>query len=565
MTLYEVIKQATEEKPDDIAYEYFRYKVTYDDFFYEIDRVADALTMSGFKLGDRIGVCMVNSPELITLFYAINRIGAVAVMLNPKSHGNELKRQIEMTEIKTVFYSDVAIKNILEYVNLTYKKKKIGIVRARTCKHLPLNLKIGVKKKMFPYNKMHKEIRDKITIQYYWDYKEFASEVRTNNEPTENYVKDDTLPAVILFSGGTTGELKAIVHSSRALNEAAKYCLQTEEPLPKNLSMLAVLPAFHIFGLTVAIHLPFVAKGKVILMPFFHADTLCKRFIKEAPTFMPGVPTMFERMLRCKRLKRANRRRAINTTAFRHGFVGGDTLSPKVRDEFNNLLRRNGSDGYISMGYGMTECCPISVNNREVFEDNCIGYVFPTNEVKICKFGTNEEVADGEKGEICVISKANMLYAFTENGTTIKPQDVDGVSVLHTEDIGYKKDGKVYYDCRMRRLIKVSGHTIFASAVEKVIEQQEDVKKAYVVAVPHKTRGQGVFAYIVTNTKKNKKELKKIYEQIEIACKSELIPYAIPIGYASLNEEEVPKTHLMKTAWGKLQENAEIIMKEQFD
>lgn len=564
MTLYEVIKEAAEEKPDEIAYEYFRYKVTYDDFFYEIDRVADSLTMCGFRFGDKIGVCMVNSPELITLIYAINRIGAVAVMLNPKSHGLELKRQIEMTDIKTVFYSDVAIKNILEYVNLIYKDRRIGLVRAITSKHLPLHLKMGVRKKMFPF-KAHKEILKKMTFQYCWDYKEFATEVRTNYEPTENYVKDDTIPAVILFSGGTTGELKAIVHSSKALNEAAKYCLKTEEPLPKDLSMLAVLPAFHIFGLTVAIHLPFVAKGKVILMPFFHADTLCKRFVKEAPTFMPGVPTMFERMLKCKRLKRANKRKRINAAGFRHGFVGGDSLSPKTRDEFNELLRRNGSTGYISMGYGMTECCPITVNNREIFEDNCIGYAFLGNEVKICKFGTNEELPDGEKGEICVTSPSTMLYAYTENGTIIKPDDVDGNMVLHTEDIGYKMNDRIYYDCRKRRLIKVSGHTIFASAVEKVIEQQQEVKKAYVVAVPNKSRGQGVFAYIVTNTKHNKKELKAIYEQIEAICKEQLIPYAIPVGYATLNEEEVPKTHLMKIAWGKLQQDAEVIMKEQFN
>lgn len=571
MTLYETVKKAASNVPGDVAYEYFDYERKYEDFIEDIDSMAYVLSVYGIKRADKVGICMVNSPKLLTLLYAINKIGAVAVMLNPKSKGKELYTELTMTECVMLFFSDVAIKNVYEYVMLAKQNKIIPVIKIDTKENLPIMFKLGIMKKLYPFG-WDSRIIACIGREFYYSYKSFLE--KYSNVVIENVnsrddidsadvgkqmrnisVYDDKEPAVILFSGGTTGEIKAIVHSSDAFNQSAKYCLKTEEPLPDKLTMLAILPAFHIFGLSVAIHLPFVAMGKVILMPFFHADTLCRRFIKEAPSFMPGVPTIFERMLKNDIFRKAAKNHTINAKSFRHGFVGGDHLTEEVRNEFNNILKDNGSDGYISMGYGMTECCPIAVCDRDIDEEMCIGYAFPGNVIKICAPHTDTELADGEKGEICVVSPAMMLYAYTEKGRIIKPYG-ESVKMLHTEDIGYMRDGKIYFECRIRRIIKVSGHTIFATAVESVIESNENVKKAYVVPVHHSARGQGVFAYIVVKKAESETEYKYIREDISRMCKEELIPYAIPVGYRFIEEKDVPKTSLMKIAWGELEKMA---------
>ena len=570
MTLYEIVKKAASKVPKDVAYEYFDYERTYEDFIEDIDKMAYVLSVYGISKADKVGICMVNSPKLLTLLYAVNKIGAVAVMLNPKSKGKELYTELTMTDCAILFFSDVAIKNIYEYAILAQQNKIIPVIKIDTKENLPIMFKLGIMKKLYPFS-WNSRIISCIGREYYYSYKDFFEKYNTlvienadnrynvhnASAKQDNNVNeyDDKEPAIILFSGGTTGEIKAIVHSSDSFNQSAKYCLKTEEPLPDKITMLAILPAFHIFGLSVAIHLPFVAMGKVILMPFFHADTLCRRFIKEAPSFMPGVPTVFERMLKNDIFKKAAMNHTINAKSFKHGFVGGDHLTEEVRNEFNNILRENGSDGYISMGYGMTECCPIAVCDRDIDEEACIGYAFPGNIIKICTPGTDIELEDGEKGEICVISPAMMLYAYTEKGRIIKPYG-ENVKMLHTEDIGYIRDGRIYFECRIRRIIKVSGHTIFATAVESVIDINENVEKAYVVPVYHSERGQGVFAYIVVKKSDGEAKYRHIREDISRMCKEELIPYAVPVGYRFIEEKDVPKTSLMKIAWGELEKMA---------
>ena len=132
MTLYEIVKKAASKVPKDVAYEYFDYERTYEDFIEDIDKMAYALSVYGINRADKVGICMVNSPKLLTLLYAINKIGAVAVMLNPKSKGKELYTELTMTDCAILFFSDVAIKNIYEYAILAQQNKIIPIVKIDT-------------------------------------------------------------------------------------------------------------------------------------------------------------------------------------------------------------------------------------------------------------------------------------------------------------------------------------------------------------------------------------------------------------------------------------------------
>ncbi len=532
MTMYEVIENNARECGDEIAYSYFNKKVTYKEFYKRIERVAKALKAYKIGEGDKVGICLPNSPAVMDILYAVNKIGAVAVMLNPKSPVNELKIQLEMTECKLVFYSSI--------VSGTFRNINIRSVAVSIFYNLPLLFKFVCIKKVFPYycagNSYRKFLRKGSG---------YKGVITTS--------KDDERDAVIIFSGGTGGEIKAVVHNSRSFNNSAVNCIETEKPLPDKVTMLSVLPAFHIFGLTVAIHLPLVAKGTAILVPFFHMNTLADIIAKDCPAFMAAVPTIFERLLKCKKFEKYAKC-GMKVDKFRHGFVGGDTLADETRDEFNSIIKKWGGTGYISMGYGMSECCPISVNDRDSGVPSSIGHPFNTVDVIIWDNDNNCQCSEGELGEIWISSSYSMKYGIDDKGNKYYLHNYQGKDYIRTKDMGYVKDGFLYYNCRQRRIIKVSGHSIFAKNVENVINSHKKVEASYVVGVPHKSRGQSVFVYVVANDESYSKE--KLARELAKLCKDNLVIYAQPAKLVFVKKEQIPITAMLKVSYGQLEKKA---------
>lgn len=152
-----------------------------------------------------------------------------------------------------------------------------------------------------------------------------------------------------------------------------------------------------------------------------------------------------------------------------------------------------------------------------------------------------------------------MSYGFDEEGNITAPhEDEQGIKWLRTGDMGYIRDNLLYYRCRQRRIIKVSGNTIFASSIEKIImDNLEIAKAAYVVPIPHNTRGFGAFAFVVTNQEINDDELLSVVRKV---CKDKMISYAIPVGAAHISEKDIPYTAIGKISWGLLENKAKDFM-----
>lgn len=548
MTLYETIEKNGMDNPDGICCKYFNYSMTYREMLHKINLVAGALARSGFGKGDRIGISLPNSPELLTIFYAVNQIGGVCVMFNPKSPSDELARQLKMTGCKCLFFSRIAIDAVYgleSFEDLLY-------VCVPIMSHFPIHIKAVLAKRILNQKNLT-QFKKKFNKSY--GLSEFIAGTAVSDKET-----DDSLDAVIIFSGGTNGTFKAVVHSSQSFEQSVFNCLETEKPLPEVVSMLAILPAFHIFGLTVAIHLPLYAGGTVVLVPVFNLGIVTDIIRKECPVFFPGVPTIFERLLSHPRFSKLASKGKLNFSNFRHGFVGGDNLTDEVRDKFNQIVRNNGGQGYISMGYGMSECCPICVNNRDTGYSESVGIPFDDMQIRILNECDDIDVLEGNTGEITIASRHLLSYGFDEEGNVTRPfEGVDGVKWLRTGDMGYIKDGIIYYKCRQRRIIKVSGNTIFASSIEKILQDNLEIaESAYVVPVPHATRGYGAFAFVVTKQEVADDELLAAVRNV---CKNRMIPYAIPIGAVNIRAEDVPYTAIGKVAWGLLENKAKNFMK----
>lgn len=548
MTLYDTIVKNAKDNPSGIVAKYFSSKWSNADLLREADKVAGAVANMGVNKGDRVGVCLPNSLYLLSVLYGINKIGAVAVMLNPKSPSNELSRQLKMTECKGLIFSRIAIDAV---VGMTEYDENMFMVCVPILPGMPVHIKAVLMSRLIKQNTIG-NLKKKFKNAY--TYNEFVQKTVPVDANT-----DDLADAVVIFSGGTNGTFKAVVHSSVSFEKSAETCLETEKPLPDVVSMLGILPAFHIFGLTVAIHLPIYAGGMVVLVPVFNMGILTGIIKKDCPAFFSGVPTIFERLLNYPAFAKSAKSGKLNFSKFRHGFVGGDNLTVEVRDEFNKIIKENGGDGYISMGYGMSECCPICVNNRESGWFESIGIPFDDMKVRILDENSDDELAEGEVGEITIASDHLMSYGFDEEGNHTEPYKNDKGEVwLRTGDIGYYQKGCLHYKCRQRRIIKVSGNTVFASSIEKILVDNLDiVKAAYVVPVPHDTRGYGAFAFVVTGREINDDELLKIVRGV---CKDRLIPYAIPVGAAHIGEDEIERTALGKVVWGKLENKAKKLM-----
>ncbi len=548
MTLYEYILQNKNKSPNTDAIRYFNYTESHKQMLDSVDFVASSLRKYGIKKGDKVAICLPNQPEMLHIFYAINKIGAVAVMINPKSPSPELYRQIHMTGCVMVFFSQISIRNVTGMQNMP-GAKTIRYICVPILRSLPFAIDTIVRFKMLKAsdNRKYREAYGINAIQY----KNFL----VGKDYYDGYETDDKADAVVIFSGGTGGAIKAVVHSSYAFNYSAESCLETERPWPDEVAMLAILPSFHIFGLTVALHLPYIACGCAVLVPFFNLKIITDVIKKGCPSFFPGVPTMFERLLEYPGFVKAAQRGKLDFSRFRHGFVGGDFLDNDVRDRFNALLKKLGSSGYISMGYGMSECCPICVNNRESGYDRSVGIPFNGMRIRIRSEETGEYLPEGKMGEIVISSPYMMLRGIDENGNEYMPfQDDNGVKWYRTGDMGMMKEGIIYYECRARRIIKVSGNTIFASSIEKVLQDNIPYAEAvYVVPVPHESRGQGAYAFVVCDSRSRDMH---IYSLVKNICRENLIPYAIPVGASVITKDEVPHTAIGKVAWGQLEKMA---------
>lgn len=576
MTIYEILRENATKHPGRKAYYYFKKTGTYGELLNRVDRLAGRLAAAGVKCGQSVSICLPNSPAVLESLFAVNKLGARAVMLNPKSPAQELKRQMEMTDIKCIIYSTVCGKTVREVLKSSKALSSVPCFYSRITKELPLFFKFACLKKVdfnpigecidgarsgkHAANNGYAACSKGDTLnnsRYATDGKSDMTDNSRREEDSIGYATDDNEEAAVIFSGGTGGEYKAIVHSSRSMYNSAKSCEQLIIPYPDDIRMLSVLPSFHIFGLEVAIFLPICFGGACVLVPFFHIKTIAKIVALDCPDFIAGVPTIFKRIYQCGILQKYERKGKLKVDRFSWGFCGGDYLSENIRNDFNELIRRNGGKGYISMGYGMSECCPVAVAQRNVNEERYVGNVLTGCEITI----HDEEgrpVPDGVKGEIYISSDFLMKKYFYEDKREYYPLvDEMGKQYIKTGDMGYMKGERLYYEYRMRRIIKVSGNTIFAGYVENVICSHPKVKNAIVVAVNHETRGNSTFAFVVCEEPFDREGLRR--EILEL-CREKLIPYAIPVGIEFCHTEDIKMTILGKIVYGELEIKARDIM-----
>ncbi len=533
VTMYEAVLQTAQEHPDDIAYDFLGYTAPYKVFTQQIDQCADALANLGLKKGDRITISMPTSPQGIICFYAVNKLGAVSSMIHPLSTPEEIKMYLNISKSRFALTLDMFYRKFHEIRDKT---------RLETVILTGITDYLGIAKKIAFYLVKGREIPRVHDQGVVWWNKLMRG---TYPHAQKADMGTDEM-AAILYSGGTTGVPKGIMLSNMNFISEGKQVTEWAR-LSGGDSILAILPIFHGFGLGVCVNAAFMGGGKSVLVPQFTPKTVAKLVKSVKPNFLVGVPTLFDALSHDPVFNKTD------LSCFKATFSGADSLTSKVKERFEQTVKKQGGNVKLMQGYGLTEAVTaIMAMPLTEYRENSIGIPFPDMLAKIVKPGTTEEVPAGEEGEICVNGPAVMLGYIDqpeETANTLK-KHADGNIWLHTGDIGtMDKDGFFYFRLRHKRMIKSSGMNVYPHQVENVICEHPDVKEACVIGVPDEAQVQRVKGFVVLKDV-SKVSPEKGQEIIE-HCRKQLIKWSCPREIEFRNE--LPHTLVGKVAFNVLE------------
>ena len=537
LTIYQLVAQTARECPDLPAYEFMGRRTSYRDFLARIDRAALALYTAGIRAGDRVTICMPNTPQALDCFYALNRIGAVSNMIHPLSAEEEIRFYLDISGSQAILTLDRFYGKVAAAAARAKRKPKLWIARLQP--ELKPLMRLG-------YNLTQGRKTPKLPQEGCTLWTDLLRKAAGTLPPDDGQCD---ACASILYSGGTTGTTKGICLSSYNFNALALQTIAASgyESI-RGCTMLSVMPVFHGFGLGIGIHTALIGGACCILVPKFNVATYADLLIKKQPNIIPGVPTLFEALLRADKLENAD------LSCLKGVFCGGDSLSIELKKKVDEFLKAHNASVQIRQGYGLTECVTAScLTPKDYNRVGSIGVPFPDTYYKIVKPGTTEELDANFEGEICISGPSVMLRYVDnpeETANTLRRHE-DGRIWLHTGDLGkMDEDGFVFFSQRMKRMIITSGYNVYPGQLENIIDGYEKVLLSCVIGVKDPYKVQKVKAFVVLRPgfEANDETKKELLDY----CRQHIAKYAMP--YDIEFRDELPKTLVGKVAYRILEE-----------
>ena len=543
-TMYDLVARAARRFPGNTALVYVGRRITYRSLLADIDRCAAALTTHGIRAGDSVTLSMPNVPNAIVLFYALSRIGARAVMTHPLSSPTELQHYLTESGSRWAVTMDMFYGRFRDILSETPVEK---LLICHFSDYLTSAKKLGFKatkgRRIDPVGKSDPRI---ITWRRFLASATPAEPAGTTPAPTPDAQRPDVGGDVILFSGGTSALPKGIKLSSANFNALA-VSMEAITGIEPGDSVLAILPVFHGFGLGLCIHTPLTVGAFAILVPEFSARIYIDNLIKYHPSFIAGVPTLFQALLGHPKFAR------VDFAKLRGAYSGGDSLTPALKARFDEVIAAQGSRVELMEGYGLTECvtaCTVSPSRR--YRENSIGIPIPGIDVMIAD-ADGTEVPFGTEGEICVTGPTLMqgyLNDAEATASTLRRHD-DGRVWLHTADVGVMDaDGYLYFKGRKKRIIKVSGVSVYPAQVEQVLEAHPGVRRACVIGTADDYQMSAVKAFVVPADSAVGDD--RLRSELLAHCRKHLLRWAVPRSIEF--RDELPTTLVGKIAYTQLEQ-----------
>lgn len=538
-TMYEYIWKRNQDNLKRTAINYYGTNMTYGQFFDKVSKVASALESIGVKTGDMVTVCMINSPETVCLTFALNKIGACANMVYGASTPEEIKKQLNDVHSKFVFTLDLFQSKFAAIIDQTEVET---VVISTMTQSMSIGMQIGAR--LFKGMKRIPLPGDK----RFMTWKEFLQ--YSNGASSE--VHDPNAPAIITYTGGTTGGSKGVVLSNKAVIAVAQQYVDGESSLSRESTWAQVLPLFIAYGVTCSMLIPMaVGMPLIVRIPMSESIVdICKKF---KPNHIMYGPAYWEAF--------ADSEQDIDVSYLLAPISGGDTIHGVTEDKINKYLKDHGSKYPIMNGYGMTEVgAAVSVNMTGAYRARSIGIPFAHNIIAAFDVDTGEELPYGVDGELCIHTPSAMLGYINqpEETANIMRKHEDGLVWVHTGDLGHvDADGFVFISGRLKRfMLHISDglqKKVFSLDIERVLLQHPAVKNCVVVPIDDPIHNQVPVAYILP--KKDVDPNDELLVEIRQFCSEHIDQYHQPVRYSYL--EKIPLTKVGKVDYRTLENKAE--------
>ena len=537
-SMFEMLEQVALQYPNYVAFDFMGKPTTYSQLVQKIQQCARALKTIGIREGDKVTIAMPNCPQAICLFYAINLVGGIANMIHPLSAEKEIEFYLNESESVTAITLDQFYH---KFERIRQNTKVVNIIIARIKDELTKPIRVGY---MLTEGRKIEKIPETAPVIMWPEFLKLSKCCFYNYKAKRS--PDD--PAVILYSGGTTGTTKGIVLTNRNFNALSQQVIAANPMFRPGDKMLAAMPIFHGFGLGVCIHTMLTQGGRCILVPRFTPKSYARDLVKHRCNFIAGVPTLYEALLRLPSMD------GVDLSCLKGVFSGGDSLSIELKKKFDKFLYDHKASIQVREGYGTTEtvtaCC---LTPTHMYKEGSIGLPFSDTYIKIVAPGTEEELPYGKEGEILLAGPTVMkeyMHHPQETAQTLRTH-ADGLTWVYTGDLGtMDEQGFVYFKGRAKRMIVTSGYNVYPAQIENILDAHELVQMSCVIGVPDSYKMQKVKAFVklVPGTPADDSTKSAILAH----CKKHVAKYAMP--YDIEFKDEMPKTLVGKVAYRVLEE-----------
>ena len=521
-SLLDMLDRTIANNRDATMVDFFGATTTYGDFGKQVISAAAGLRELGVRKGDRVALIMPNCPQALITFFAVLRLGGVAAMHNPLYTARELEGPFRDHGAEIVIAWDKVAPVCQQLVGKTPLSK---IISVNIIEAMPLFKRLALKLPL----KAIRDKRDQLhtpasgTIPFTKILSKSmggdGAKIRTANGV------DASAPAVIMFTSGTTGKPKGaqLTHGNIMANVVQGQAWVKDLGKNGQETYLAALPLFHIYGLALTAALGVATAGKLVLLPKPEMPLIVDQLKKELPTHMPGVPTLYDKILE------AAEEHDIDLRGINNAMSGAAPLPVATTHRWEKK-----TGGKIVEGYGLTETSPIIVANP-VTPDRRAGFIgipFPDTELRVADpEDLSRTMPDGEAGEL-LVRGPQVFHGYINVPDEEQPFH-DGW--FCTGDMAVmEEDGFIRIVSRIKEMIITGGFNIYPAEVEEFLEEHEQISKAGVVGLPRGDGSEDVVAAIVLA--EGVKESDFDAEQIRSWAKEGLTRYKIPRRFFVIEE-----------------------------
>jgi long-chain acyl-CoA synthetase len=514
--LHDILAGSAKRFPENEAILFYGKSISYAKLDELSNRFGNVLKGFGVKPGDRVAIMLPNTPHCVIAYYAILKIGGVVVQTNPLYVEREIEHQLKDSGSEIMVALDLFYPRIKAVMGRTRLKR---IIICRVTDFLPPLLKL-----LYPIKAYKEGQRVKVDKKPFIDH--FIPLIRSASPLLVHQAVDPGDIALLQYTGGTTGTAKGVMLTHTNLVTNTLQCRVWMPALKEGTeTFLAVIPFFHVFGMTACMNLAIYLGARMILIPKFKTEEVIRNIEKKRATVFFGVQAMYVAINHFEGIEKRD------ISSIKVCISGGGPLHLEVQEQFESL-----TGGRLVEGFGLTEASPVTHCNpiNGIRKKGAIGLPLPLTDAKVVDLETGEkEMLPGDTGEL-ILRGPQVMKGYWNHPEETRQTIRNGW--LYTGDMAkMDEDGFFYIVDRKKDMIKTVGENVYPREVEEVLFQFPKVKDAVVVGLPDSFSVEIIKAYIVLNEGETATE-----DDVIAFCRKNLAKFKVP----KLVEfrKELPKT-----------------------